>query len=166
MLEYGLGQRRSNAGHRGKVLDSGTQHPLQAAELLQHRASPVGPSPAIDSSREDCRDLARARRWPLMANRWASSRTRCTRCSARESCGSIVAPSRPNKNSRSCPDTTIATLGDGRNRRQLDSKFLQCQGRLRQLARPRRQSAAGRAWSRPRSRRRRKRRASAWRRAA
>ena len=69
-----------DAGHRGDLLDGGRPQLLQRAEVPQQRLAPglAQPRDVVQDAR-DVIALDRRWRWKVMANRCASSRTRCSR---------------------------------------------------------------------------------------
>ena len=86
------GDLAGEPGNRLELLAAGAEEALRRAEVLEQRAlarradaraARRGPSAVIA--------LSRRPRWKSIAKRWASSRTRCSRCSASESRGDRAA---------------------------------------------------------------------------
>ena len=77
-----LGRAPADARHRGHLVDGGGPQPLERAEAAS--AAPCGAprrAPARRRAALSTIDLDRRDRWWVMANRCASSRTRCSRYS-------------------------------------------------------------------------------------
>ncbi len=99
--------------------------PCSPPKCFNNARRRAGPRPGMVSRIDSLKRRARRLRWPVIAKRCASSRTRWMSRNAGDSAGRVRGCCSPYTNSRSWPGTPVRTLGYSDQSDSSDTQFAQ-----------------------------------------